>query len=263
MYVDLSDVGFSRILFIRGAWEYFEGRLMAGLVRKGDIVLDLGANIGYHTLMLSDAVGSEGRVHAFEPDPWNYELLLRNIALNGCRNVTAVQKAVSDVTGRCRLYVSPNDFGDHRIHETSEKRKAVMVETVRLDDYVRDGDRIALVKMDIQGAEFAALKGMTSVVRKGSPIVLAEFEPGALRDSGVEPAECLKLMESMGFELWDIDGSNGAVRPVTPMELLKRYDIPNRPKDHANLLLVPSVRRSRLLQVYGRERKRQSSSDSG
>lgn len=73
-------------------------------VMPGDVVLDIGAHIGYYTVLAARSVGNEGRVIAFEPDPQNYSLLVKNVAKNGYRNVTAVQKAVSWNSGYAQLY---------------------------------------------------------------------------------------------------------------------------------------------------------------
>ena len=96
--------------------EYFKK-----IIKKGDIVLDLGANIGYYTLIFAKLVGEVGHVFAFEPDPSNFELLSKNVKENKHENVTLIQKAVSDKNEKIKLYVSKRDLASHRIFDSKEK----------------------------------------------------------------------------------------------------------------------------------------------
>ena len=100
MHLDPSDTGVTPLLFYRGMMDPLETQLVQELVRSGDTVIDIGANVGYYTLLFSELVGETGRVIAFEPDPNNFALLERNVLGNGCRNVTLVPKAVAATTGR-------------------------------------------------------------------------------------------------------------------------------------------------------------------
>src|SRR5690242_7217517 len=93
-------------LLRKGDWEPFETRIVTLALQPGDVVVDDVANIGYYTLLFSRAVGETGKVYAFEPDPDNYAFLERNVAANGCPNVTLVPEAVSDRTGELRLYLA-------------------------------------------------------------------------------------------------------------------------------------------------------------
>jgi len=116
------------------------------------VVVDIGANIGYYTLIFARLVGEQGRVFAFEPDPANFSLLAKNVAVNNYHNVELIQKAVSDQTGNARLYLSPKSTVDHRIYSSNDNRKFIDVEAVRLDDYFLDNNgKIDFIKMDIQG----------------------------------------------------------------------------------------------------------------
>ena len=107
---------------------------MRRLVRPGSNVLDIGANIGFYTSLLSDLIGSEGHVHAFEPEPTNFKHLS---AITGERkNVTLVPKAVSDHSGKLLVYTSPQLNVDHRTYKVENYKEAIPVESVSIDDYI-------------------------------------------------------------------------------------------------------------------------------
>jgi len=151
MFLDSKD---SLNLSINGVYEPFETELVKKEIKKGDVVLDIGANIGYYTLIYAKLVGEEGKVFAFEPDPDNFALLKKNVEINGYRNVILAQKAVSNKTGKIRLYLSEVNKGDHRIYDSHDGRKSIEIETIRLDDYFKNYNvRIDFIKMDVQGAE--------------------------------------------------------------------------------------------------------------
>lgn len=132
MHLDERDS--MRLSFTR-VYEPLETQWMFDHVGPNDVVVDVGANIGYYTLLLAKQVGHAGRVFAFEPDPVNFDLLQRNVERNGYRNIVLERLAVSDVTGSVTLFTNEENRGDHRIHPTTSDLPAVEVPSVRLDDY--------------------------------------------------------------------------------------------------------------------------------
>ena len=151
--------------YITLGWEEATVKIFQDVVKKGDVVVDMGANMGFFTLLAAKLVGREGKVYSFEPNPTNYNLLLKNIAINGYDNVTAVQKAVSYRSGAEKLFISDDDIGNSTIYEYGEGRQTIEIETVAIDDFFADREtRIDAVKMDIEGAEMAALLGMERIV---------------------------------------------------------------------------------------------------
>src|SRR5258708_4633510 len=139
-----------------GIFEPFETELAKVLIKPGDVVLDLGANIGYYTLLFARLVGPAGRVYAFEPEPANCALLKKNVELNGYENVVLVSKAVSNQTGLGKLFLCDFNQGDHRLYDSKDGRPHIEIETVELDRFFHNyGGSFDFIKFDIQGAEWA------------------------------------------------------------------------------------------------------------
>jgi FkbM family methyltransferase len=241
-----------------GAFEPWETALVKAELRPGDVVLDVGANIGYYTLIFANLVGPTGKVYAFEPDPTNFALLRHNVGLNGYRNVVLVNKAVSDRTAAARLFLCDFNTGDHRIYDSADGRPSVPIETVDLDSFFGRRRRLDFIKFDIQGAEWAALHGMTGLLRRHDRLkMITEFWPFGLSKYGVSAADYLAFLLGQGFQLFDIDEPAARLAPADPARLLATY-VPEK-EDFTNLLCVklPAVaaRRGRpgwLRRAWGR-----------
>ena len=200
--------------------------LLRELVRPGDVAIDVGAHIGYHALLLARAVGPSGRVIAFEPEPANHALLVRNIELNGYDNVEVVPKAVADRSGLTSLYLSQSNLGDHRLYDTSETRQAIEVPITTLDDEIADRyGRVDFVKVDTQGTEAAVLAGMKRLLNvEPKPKLLLELWPEGLRAAGTDPHAFVDDLRTMGYELFALDEIRGTFAPLELETVLARYE---------------------------------------
>jgi FkbM family methyltransferase len=236
-----DDRYITRSLLATGAFEPFETEILLNELRPGDSVIDVGANVGYYTLLFARRVGDHGRVFAFEPDPANFELLRRNVEANGYENVVLVPLAVTDRCTRARLYLSDSNKGDHRIYDPADGRPFVEVETVTLDQYFEGYDgSIDLIKMDIQGAEFAAAQGMRALLDRQSQVrVATEYWPYALRAAGCDAARYPALLEELGFRLYDISERNRALVRTQASRILAGF--PRHPDAFTNLLCVKNA----------------------
>ncbi len=206
-------------LSVFGVYEPFSTEVVKQRVEHGQVAVDVGANIGYYTLLLSDLVGTTGKVFAFEPDLGNFSILKGNLDANHCLNVIPEQEALSDETGNGKLYLNRENRGDHRIFASEKKQKSVAVRTVCLDDYLeRFQQRIDFVKIDVQGAEYRVLRGMEKTLRRSPNVkILMEYWPYALRAAGAEPRTTLEFLSRMGFDLWNADEHRKALMPLTDL----------------------------------------------
>lgn len=197
-------------------WEPAETALFLRLLRAGDRVVDVGAHVGYFTVLFSRLCGRDGFVHAFEPEPANYRLLRANLLVNDCRNVEALELAVSDAAGKEGLFLSPCNGGDHRLYP-GEGRARCEVRTITLDDALGE-QRVDFVKIDAQGAEPRILRGMRGLVaRERQQLgVLAEFAPGLLERHADGLAGFAGLLDTLGARAFHPHESGGrlSVDPV-------------------------------------------------
>lgn len=225
-------------LYLDGVFEPFETEIVKKEIKRGDTFLDIGANVGYYTLLAAKLVGKSGKVYAFEPDPHNFSILKKNVSLNGYNNVVLTNKAVSDYTGRTRLFLSEDNGGHHRICSSPEERKSIFVDTVTLDDFFKQKKvQINFIKMDIEGAEGRALEGMTQLLKKNRKVyLLTEFCPEVLELHGSSAKKYLNQLELLGFKLYYIQ--KGGREAVIKDKLLKVYI--NEKNRYTNLLGIKS-----------------------
>ncbi len=186
-----------------------ERRFFRQEVSPGMVVFDVGANIGFYTSLFADLVGSTGRVHAFEPDPLSFGILKHRTARQG--NVTATQAAVGDRSGSITLFCNRSNRADNRVHASlgEETAETVEVPLTTLDDYREAAgiDQIHAVKMDIQGAEVAALRGFRRTLERIRPRwLMIEFSPEHLRAAGSGPEDFWAILDELGYEPWAFGG---------------------------------------------------------
>src|SRR5438093_12581241 len=178
-----------------------ERELLKQILFPGAVVVDVGANIGIYSEFLSRCVGPTGLVHSFEPSPDNFRRL--RAATRNLSNVRLSQAAVGERSGECKLYVSDKLNVDHRAYKAdADSRRAVPADMVALDDYFKPGQRVDLIKMDIQGYELHALRGAQRVLLENQDIdLLLEFWPVGLAQAGVRWEELVELLQRLDMNL--------------------------------------------------------------
>lgn len=208
MFISPQD-GYASPDMIGDRYEVATTRLFEQVVQPGQTVVDIGAHVGYYSLLAARRVGPQGRVYAFEPEPKNHVLLLKNIALNGYANIVPVPLAVSDRTGVSDLFLGGMDTGFHSLFELhlphpSDPGK-VAVNTTTLDAFFEARgwpSSVDVIKMDIEGAELHALEGMREFLsRMRQCALIIEFCPWILQTLGVAPEAFLARLGELGFQL--------------------------------------------------------------
>jgi FkbM family methyltransferase len=222
LFLDNND---SLHLSIYNNWERenFEAETMKKIIKKGDIVLDLGAHIGYYTLILAELVGAEGKVYAFEPDPMNFSLLEKNITVNNFKNVILIQKAVSDKVGKVKFYLNKEHSASNSLYKDKSHNNFVEVETVKLDDYFKDFNKeINFMKIDVEGAEGSVIIGAKNLLRRSPNLVLiTEICPPALENSEFGQKNYLELLKKNNFKLYYLNEEKETSVPMTVEEVIK------------------------------------------
>jgi FkbM family methyltransferase len=195
------------------------------VVREGDTVIDIGANVGYYTLLASRLAGERGKVYAFEPDPRTYNLLLRNIEINKYDNIVPLPKAVVNKVGSAKFILSPKPHahasGFYFLKDKKHK-KIIEVETEILDHFFQDkNDVINVIKMDIDGGEMDALSGMDDLISKNrNSKMFIEFDTNHLRKAGHTPKEFLDKLLSYNFSISIMDEREKRLKYVNNLDEL-------------------------------------------
>jgi FkbM family methyltransferase len=207
-------------LLMYGVWERFQTKLFKHTIHEGMAVVDIGAHIGYYTLLAAGRVGKKGVVFAFEPDESNYSMLIKNIEQNGYNNVTPVKKAVTSSTGTVRLFLNAKESAEHNIIG-KHGQKSVVVDSVALDDFLDAGYAVDVIKMDIEGAEMAALLGMGKIIARSPELaIFTEFYPQALERAGVSSAVYFNELQRHEFKIYLIDEQRQCLEAVPDITYL-------------------------------------------
>ena len=197
-------------LSIRGFHDEEEAMMVKNNIKKDEIVVDLGAHIGYYTLMMAKLVGQDGKVFAFEPEPRNLELLNKNIKINSYKNIEVVPKAVSDIDEECTLFVGQESFGANKIFKPkktdTQEFEEIKTRTIRLDDFFEELGflkKISFIKMDIEGSEVRALQGMKNILEFNENLkIFTEINRDALEDNNSNFRNMLELLGRYNFKFY-------------------------------------------------------------
>lgn len=174
--------------------------LLERLIRPGDHVLDIGANIGLYTAVIARAAGLKGRVLAFEPMPDMAEALRKAVEWNQLDSVTVHPVALGDRNGTLRMARQSFNSGDNRV--TSEGSIEV---PVLCGDALVDFPALDVIKIDVQGYELPALRGLSSALARSPQLrILFEFWPKGLALAGTDPADFVRFLQDAGFALYQI-----------------------------------------------------------
>lgn len=223
----LLDLQVDKDLWL-GTYEPDVAAAVRRLAPAGSTAYDLGANLGYTSLLLAGAVGPEGRVLAFEPFPENVRRLREAVALNGLEHrVEVIETAVGDRDGRGTFKVHPSGSMGRLTERGSDPAGAptVEVDVVRLDSFVtnRGAPAPLLVKIDLEGGEVAALRGMPHLLRESQPILLIELHGAQVA------AEALAELSRLGYRAWTLGPD--APRPVSVEDAARHKHVVARPED--------------------------------
>jgi FkbM family methyltransferase len=235
LYVRMDDWVIGARIALRRAYEPHVARIFDDLLRPGMRVLDIGANIGYYTMLAAARVGPGGRVSAFEPDPANAALLARSAAANGFANIDLFNCAASAANGVAELAL---DDSNGRLVDPGTPG-ARRVQAVALDTLLGPRHPVELIKMDIEGAEGLALAGMEQLLRARRPTLVCEFSPPALRAvSRIDPEAFLDRLRALGYRLLVIDRALGlSPRPESNAEVMAHFA--HTASEHLDLLARP------------------------
>ena len=217
IYVDANDP-LADPLLLGMDYNHPEMALVRRHLQPGMLAVDAGANIGCFSVVMAQAVGESGRVVAFEPGAENHAMLRRNVESNGYAQVSPEPMAVADTVGEATLYMSDSDSGYHSLSEAAaaDATSSTTVLTTSLDAYFGDPcPSIDFIKLDVQGAEAAALRGMRRVLQASPSVtLLTELDVDCMEANGEDPRTYLEDLVGHGFELHHISHDARADDPL-------------------------------------------------
>jgi len=228
--------------WIVGRYEPNTTRIIRSLLQPSMRAIDIGAHIGYYTLLMAQAVGPKGHVYAFEPDQSVLRLLRKNVEVNEYETiVTIMPKAVSSHSGKAKFHKSS------LYAEVFNSTKAVSVDTISLDGFfsAEGYPRIDIIKMDIEGAEEAALEGMNGLSKRNPQLkLIVEFNPSRMRRTGAKRKEFFDKLQKLGFNRFymidDLQRDKGLVELSIPNDI--EHLVQELREVHVNLLCKKSAR---------------------
>jgi FkbM family methyltransferase len=236
MYVHAEDGGVAHQLIMYRQYEPFESSLVRKYLKPGMTVYNIGANLGYYTLLASECVGANGKVYAFEPAPENFELLTRMVSENKLTNVELFPSAVGAAKGSATLSLSQTNSGDHQLQKIAS-RDFIAVDVISIKSFVANGHaQPDAIIMDVQGAEFDVLRGAAELAASVKHLVLfTEFWHSGLDERHPNGAtEMLELLDSASFHISVIDEKRRTLKKISQKELLQEFS----GNAEANLLCI-------------------------
>lgn len=178
----------------------FEIALLKKHIQPGDTIFDIGANIGFYAKILSQLTGPNGKVHCFEPDTTNFNHL--KVETAGLTNIIINNKAVGPKTEKIKIYTSKNLNVDHRTYKPEEYDKEIEIDAISLEDYLEVNAKVDFIKIDIQGFEMEAMKGMHTILKANHNIkMISEFWPYGLRKAGSSVSDYYNFLKNMNFNI--------------------------------------------------------------
>lgn len=195
-----------------GVWEPAIGAQIKKHLHKGGVFIDIGANIGYHSLLAAKVLEGKGQVYSFEPQESIYLQFKDSIARNGLTNITVYNTALSDHNGDETLYVREENSGGSTLLSIPETegfhiQSKLKVALVTLDSFIEKFKQVDLIKIDVEGYEYEVFKGGRKLLEQFHPTIIMEFSPVFyMQDYESKAEELLHFLESCGYTFFDMSG---------------------------------------------------------
>lgn len=240
LYVQEGDSAVGKHIKHSGSYEPHVTAVFARELKPGRNVLDIGANIGYFTMLAAKLVGPAGSVIAIEPNPANVKLIEASRRVNAFANVTIVQAAAGRTLGLLMLNTSySNGTTAGLSEELAGLLDATTVPSLAIDDLVHADRHIDFVKIDIEGAEYNALFGAQETLRRCKPVIVSEFAPTAMQPiSGVTGPEYLRFLFGFGYAIAVIEKDGSPLDCARDIEKVMSAFAASG-VDHIDLLFTP------------------------
>ena len=214
-------------LFWYGCYEKDLGELLKKMLRPNDVFIDIGGNIGYFSL-LSASISPSVKVISFEPVKDLFKKMKENFSINDRKNIVAINAAVGEMNEQCELFLSaPDNLGMPSFHQPENySGRKEKVEVIAIDDWLKTSGltKIDLIKLDIEGSELAALKGMRAVLEEQRPVLIVEVNPETLSLFGLKPEDICNYLNQFNFDKFLIS-ENGRLEHLNSNEINQTVNV--------------------------------------
>lgn len=198
-------------IFWKGVYEEDILNLFKNNIHEGDVVLDIGANIGEHTLYASQLVGTTGKVYSFEPNTRLADQVRESLKANNSTNTTVYSFGLGDAKNAKELFVNKNNIGGSSLIDQGRGDPHVTVQIEVGDDVLVDVSKVDFIKIDIEGYEYNALKGLTKIIEKYKPAVILEYSPELYAQNGTQDGmNILEFFATFGYAFIDTEDFDNA-----------------------------------------------------
>jgi len=249
-FVSPNDVAVGQAIMREGVYEPHVTNALKGVLNPAVVLVDIGANIGYFSLLAAQRVGAHGKVLAFEPNQYNCSLLNMSARVNRFDNIYVYPLAVADkwtafvydhlegsngVASEEIAFEIDEDYADRLVHRT-------LVSSAKLDDLLHGIERLDVIKIDVEGAEYRALTGAKGLIQTHRPIIFSEFSPGGLRlFSGVCGEDYLLMLTGEDYHISILEWEGNVVECGQDVERVLRYSEEQAEKgfDHIDIVANP------------------------
>lgn len=205
MDLDLSDF-ICQVVWATGEFEQHTSHLMRALLTPGATMIDVGANVGYFSLLAAQAVGPSGKVHAYEPVPRTRADLERNVELNQFRQIVVHEEALWDRDGEAIIFLGPeNQKGISAMRPFEEQAGQLTIRTARFDQFLPSLGPVQLIKIDVEGAEFRVLQGMQGCLERDRPDLIVELCDEYLQALGASASAVCEYLNGLGYRMYGMD----------------------------------------------------------
>lgn len=240
IYASRQDWAVGKAICEGNSYEPHISRALRELLSPGMVFVDIGANIGYFSLMAASLIGSQGKVFAFEPNQQNCNCLFLSAKVNGFENIDLYPFAVAEKkTGFVYDNMGSNGAISDITDDLNVINSRVIVRSIVLDETLHDVEQIDVLKIDIEGAEFRALQGATQLLRQHRPTVLSEFSPPALSTiSKVSGREYLQFLIDLDYQISVFEGADQQIECGTDLtRVINLFD--KHQASHIDILASP------------------------
>ncbi|RZK26360.1 MAG: FkbM family methyltransferase [Flavobacterium sp.] len=206
-------------IYYIGDYEFTAKQYFKKYINKGNTIIDVGANIGFHTLYFAELTGMSGKVIAIEPIPVNIRSLRNNVALNGLSNVQIYERAFANENKTLNIHIDQAEKNPGSFNLYDHKDQNTEIICVKGDDLLNEigAGKIDFIKIDVEGYEFEALKGLKHTLEQSKPIIIFEFDRNYQLKNAGDPAEIFNFLVALSYSFQSLS-ENGIAEPFSYSE---------------------------------------------